>query len=47
MLTKYSNDIINQDRIKAIETAVAESIKGLAKEVQEEYFERLKELLAR
>jgi Zn-dependent M16 (insulinase) family peptidase len=45
MLTKYSNDIINQDRIKAIESAVVEAIKDLGPDVQGEYFRKLEELL--
>lgn len=45
MLTKYSNDIVNQDRLKRIENAVVESIKTLDPVVQEAYFETLEAFL--
>jgi len=45
MLTKYSVDIINQDRIKAIEAAVLEVVKDWAKEAQDKFFAKLEELL--
>lgn len=46
MLTKYSNDIVNQDRIKAIESAVVTVIQKLLPEKQEEFFKVLEENLS-
>lgn len=46
MLTKYSNDMVNQDRIKKIEAAVVESVKTLSEEVQTHFFGKLEELLS-
>lgn len=46
MLTKYSSEIHNQDRIKSIETAVTELISEMVPELQTRYFNRLEELLS-
>jgi hypothetical protein len=46
MLTKYSSEMVNQDRIKKIEAAVVEAITTLPKEIQEKYFETLEKLLS-
>jgi hypothetical protein len=46
MLTKYSDQMINQERIKKIELSVAAAIKTLDLEVQEAYFDNLERLLS-
>ena len=45
MYTKYSADIVNQDRMKKVESAVVESLKMLEPQVQDRYYEHLEELL--
>lgn len=46
MYTKYSADIVNQDRMKKIEMAVVESLKMLEPNIQDKYYEYLEELLS-
>jgi hypothetical protein len=46
MYTKYSADIVNQDRMKKIEMAVVESVKMLEPNIQDKYYEYLEELLS-
>jgi hypothetical protein len=46
MLTKHSDAMVNQDRIKKIEAAVVEAIKELPPPNQEIYFTKLTELLS-
>lgn len=45
MLTKFQSEMINQDRIKSIESAVVAAIKNLEPEVQDRFYNELEELL--
>ena len=44
-LTKYSNDIENQEKVKRIESATLEALKLLESEVQEVFFDALTKYL--
>lgn len=45
-LTKYSNDIENQEKVKKIESATLEALKLLESEVQEVFFDALTKYLS-